>query len=106
MNKKALIISLIVLPLFILAGLAVYFLSQKQAGIPSAGEKEEALVEKQLKELEALRQEANAQLLTEEQKASQLSDLEALRKKANIKPLTQNQIQKQLEELDKLRQAR
>ncbi|MEK9135318.1 MAG: hypothetical protein AAB451_03435 [Patescibacteria group bacterium] len=102
-NKKVLIISLIVLPVFILAGLAVYFLNQKQTVIPSAGEKQEILAEKQLKELEALRQKTNIQPLTEEQKKSQQRELESLRKKANIKPLSQAQIQKQLEELDKLR---
>ncbi len=89
LNKKALIISLISLILFILAGLAVYFLNQKQAAIPSAGEKkEETLAEKQVKELEELRNQAGVPSLTEEQKVSQLSDLEVLRKEANIKPLT------------------
>ena len=53
LNKKILIISLVVLPIFVLAGLAIYLFNQKQAGItPSAGEKEETLAEKQLKELE------------------------------------------------------
>ncbi|MFH1180807.1 MAG: hypothetical protein V1705_00165 [bacterium] len=81
MTKKVLIISLIILPLFILAGLAFYFLNQiKTRIIPSAGEKkEETLAEKQIKELDELRQKANDQ------------------------PLSQKQIQKQLEELDRLR---
>jgi|SRR3989344_2241832 len=122
LNKKAFIISLVGLPLLILAGLAVYFFNQKQMEItPSAEEKkQETLVEKQLKELEELRNEAGLQPLTEEQKQAQLKDLEALRKKAGVRSLTKIQIQKpaqdgrgslneierQLEELDKLRLAR
>ncbi|MFH1401551.1 MAG: hypothetical protein ABIG40_01140 [Parcubacteria group bacterium] len=64
-------------------------------------QKEETLSEKQLRELDALRK--NAQPLTEEQMKQQARELEALGKKAKL--LTQDQIQKQLDELNNLRQA-
>jgi len=90
-----------------LAGLAVYFIFQKPkpAAGPEASPKEEILVEKQLSELEELRNEAGIQPLTQEQIRAQQKELEFLRKKAGVKPLTQSQIQKQLEELEKLRLA-
>lgn len=65
-------------------------------------QKEETLIEKQTRELEELRKQANAQPLTEEQIQEQTEELNALRKKS--KPLTEEQIQEQTEELNKLRQ--
>ncbi len=77
LNKKVLVISLIVLPLFILAVFSAILLQKQKAQTPVKSPKE-ILIEKQLKELDELRQEVNGQ------------------------PLSQKQIQKQLEELNKL----
>jgi ABC-type lipoprotein release transport system permease subunit len=106
--KKPFLFIAISVILLIVSGLAVYFLKQKQAGIiPSAEEKkQETLAEKQLKELEELRNKASVQPLTEEQMLAQQKELEVLAKKAGIKPLTQSQIQKQIDELENLRQGR
>ena len=62
-------------------------------------EKEETIIEKQLKELERLRE--NTQPLTEEEIKKQMEELERLRQEQ--KPLSQQEIQKQLEELEKMR---
>lgn len=103
-KTKKLFIIFLVVPFFILAVFIIYLFIRKQAITPSIEEnKEETLAEKQLKELEELRQRANIQPLTEEQKQAQIKELEALRKKANVKPLTQKQVQAQLEELERLR---
>jgi|SRR3989344_8655856 len=93
LNKRIFIIFLAGL-LSISAGLVFYFFNQKRVGIAPPGEKAETLAEKQLKELEELRNKAGIQSLTEEQILAQQKELEALRKKAGLKPLTQAQIQK------------
>ena len=106
LNPKIIIISLIVLPLFILAGPAVYFLNQKQLKIisPKAEESEqEKIISRQLKEIDELRQRINSQSLTEKEKKAQSKDLQVLSQQSGIKPLSQAEIQRQLEELDKLR---
>jgi len=108
LSKKMIIFSAILLAVFSLAiGFTVYLFFQKSkpAAGPEASPKQETLAEKQLRELEELRNKAGIQPLTEEQKQAQQKELEALRKKAGVKPLTQSQIQKQLEELEKLRQG-
>ncbi|MEK9135322.1 MAG: hypothetical protein AAB451_03455 [Patescibacteria group bacterium] len=105
LNKKTLITSLIVLPLFVLAGLGFYFLNQEQIETGIIPSEKEKITNQQLKELDELKQRADNQPLTAEQKKVQVKDLEILRQQSGIKPLSQSEIQKQLEELDKLRLA-
>ncbi len=62
-------------------------------------EQEQRIIEKQLRELEGLREEAHP--LTEKEIKAQLKELEKLRQKRKL--LSQEEIQKQLEELEKLR---
>jgi len=122
LNKKIVILS-VVLTVIAALGLVVFFsLRQKEKEIIQSETKQteqEILAEKQLKELEELRNKAGIQSLTEEQMLAQQKELESLRKKAGIKPLTQSQIQKpaqdgrgslneierQLDELENLRQV-
>ena len=109
-NQKILIFSGVSLLVFsLIIGFAVYlffFQKSKPAAGPGALPKEETLAEKQLKELEELRNQAGIVPLTQEQIRTQQKELESLRKKSGVKPLTQSQIQKQLDELESLRQGR
>jgi|SRR3989344_1028172 len=96
----------ILVPLIIFAVVAVaYFLfSRNKENPPETGNKEETLIEKQLRELDALREQAASKPLTQEEIKEQTNELDSLREKQ--KPLTADQIKKQLEELDRLRQSR
>lgn len=90
----------------LILGFSVYlifqFLGSKKN--PESEIKEETLVEKQLRELDALRDQAASKPLTQEEIKEQAKELDSLREKQ--KPLTADQIKKQLEELDRLRQLR
>ncbi|MFH1259018.1 MAG: hypothetical protein ABII74_04270 [Elusimicrobiota bacterium] len=98
MPKKKNILIFVLIVAFLVAGSTAYIVFKIRT-FPA--QKEEMLSEKQLRELDVLRK--NAQPLTEEQIKQQTQELDALGKKA--KPLTQDQIQKQLEELNNLRQV-
>jgi uncharacterized protein HemX len=106
-DKKSLIY-LIIAAVFASAIFAVvmYYISWTQLQTEKQPQaQEETLVQKQLKELDRLRQEAGATPPTEEQIAEQKEELDALRKDAKAKPASEATIQQQMGELDKLRAA-
>ncbi len=107
-NKKFLfLVGSIILIFFLISFLYyLYYLSQigkiseiKEEIIPEKSE-EELMIERQLKELEQLRGEA--QPPTPEEIKRQIEELEKLRKE--IKPPSPEEIERQIEELDKLRE--
>ena len=91
-----LVIALIV-AIGVFAGLFWYLSRLPEVQIPE--KKEESLMEKQLKALDALRK--NTEPLTEEETKKQLEELSELKK--DTKPLTGEEAEKQLEELNKLK---
>ena len=85
--------------IIVLGGLVFYLIYIPQNIKEPEQEEAESLVEKQLKELDNLRQ--NTEPLTEEQIQEQLGELDDLGK--GTKPLAEEEIQKQLEELENIR---
>ena len=99
--KKASVLYLVgaILSIIIVLGGLVFYLVYIPQDIKEPEEKLETLAEKQLKELNRLRQ--NTEPLTEEQVQEQLDELGDLR--GDTKPLTEEEVKEQLEELEKLR---
>ncbi len=93
-DRKFLIIVVIAV-IVAVAGVLIYYKWYK----PVANQQEETLIDKQLKELEALRNESKP--LSEEETKNQLDELNKTRKE--VKPLSQEEIDKQLEELNNSR---
>lgn len=93
------LVTAILAVIIVLGGLIVYLVYIPQDISGPQQEKVKSLVQKQLEELEGLRE--NTEPLTEEQVQDQLEELEDLRQ--NTKPLTEEEVQKQLEELENLR---
>jgi len=85
--------------IIVLTGLIFYIVYIPQDIKEPKQEEAESLIEKQLRELDRLRQ--NTEPLTEEQIQEQLEQLDRLRQATE--PLTEEEIQKQLEELENLR---
>ncbi|MBU4481232.1 hypothetical protein KKH59_02870 [Patescibacteria group bacterium] len=76
--------------------------SKKEIPLPlPAKPSQKQIIQKQLEELEVLRNESAT--LTEKEIQAQLKELNTLQKKT--KPLSEEEIQKQLEELNQLRSA-
>lgn len=101
--KNMIILGVLVL---VLIGLVYYFVARNRPESPEptpTSLTEEQRIQKQLAELDALRNQQGYQPMTEAQVNQQLKELDALRKKQGYKPLTEEQISKQLEELNKLK---
>ena len=106
LDKKQLIIFIFV-PVFVLVlASAIYFIYQKQKIITEeeTTKKEKIAIEKQMEELEALRQQAGEKIPTEKELEVQKKELEKLKNESNFQAPSEEEIQKQLEELNKLRQ--
>lgn len=102
-NKRAGFAKKIIIIIIAVAILAIISFVGKQKGyFPSSEDlSQEEILAKQMEELESLKQENSANPLTQEEVNKQSKDLEALRQKDPT--LTQDQINKQAEELDALK---
>jgi len=99
--NKNIIIGIIIAVIFISAFCLIISLVifQRERIVPEEMIGEEAMIEKQLEELERLREATSP--LTEEEIQSQLQELEKLRQETES--LSERETQTQLEELEKLR---
>lgn len=96
------VLILIILGIIVILGILILIWLKKEAPPPEVpSPKEETITEKQLKEIEELREKAGTKPSTEEKMKTQFEEIE----KAHEKPpvLSEEEIQRQLEELNKLR---
>ncbi len=108
-NKKKILIwtGLILLILAVLMFGVVLYLKKislpAPPPTPSISEEAQNLTNKQLEELDNLKNQFNPNPLTEKESNEQIKTLDSIHQKITSQPLSPEQIQKQLEELDKLR---
>lgn len=105
LDKKQSIVFILVIVFVLALALTIYFSYRKPKIIPGEElmKKEKTLTEKQIEELEVLRQQAGEEHFTEKELEVQNKELEKLKKESNFQPPSAEELQKQLEELDKLR---
>lgn len=106
-SKKNILLVFSILVILILAGNFIYFswkikIEKEKIAIVPPSMPEESIIERQLRELDALQEGLPS--LTEEEISQQTEELDNARKEAGLKPLTQEEIQKQIDALNKLRQ--
>ena len=109
-HKKEHKILLPLLIVFVVAGALFYFLFIKkpEEQIPETGgmSEQELLNQKQLQEIDQIRQKEAGQPISQETPDKQTEELDILRQENqenHSQPLSQEEINKQLEELEKLR---
>lgn len=101
-KKQVMVFALIIIIFALIA--AGYFVYQKYFSEKEEVKKEKTVAEKQLEELDAIREQRGDATTTEEEAVAQIKELDTARKEAGVQKLSQEDIQKQLELLDKLRQ--
>lgn len=104
-NKKKILIwtGSILLILAVLMLSIILYLKKISPPAPSPTTSPISQLDKQLKELDELKNQFNPSPLTEEAINEQIKTLNSLHQKINPQTLSFEQIQKQLEELDKLK---
>lgn len=106
-NKKKILIwtgSLLLILVVLILSIVLYLkkISLSPTTSPISQEAQN-LIDKQLKELDELKNQFNPSPVTEKTTNEQIKTLNSLHQKINPETLSLEQIQKQLEELDKLR---